>query len=248
MGFFDGGFGGAVSGVLGALGGLAGGYMTNQFNSKEAAKDRAFQKEVYQNQLQWKSADAKKAGLHPLAVIGSGSYSASPSSVPSADFSSSLGKLGEGIGDAFTGYMTKDQVAEQAAKADQRAEEQHDANMRESAARTLMYNGQALEATRRAQSYTVPMASGNEVLNGQVDARGKGRYMEQLNKFAWPMNPDGSRGDPIPSSDYREIYEDVPILEYLPFLDAGYHKWRSILTGRPIDGYRHNWRDNSWSR
>lgn len=254
MGFFDGGFKGVVSGVGSILSGglgLLGNSMENSYNEAAAARDREFQREVYQNQYQWKAADAKKAGLHPLAVLGSGTYSASPSSVPSADFSKSLGKLGEGIGDTFAGFMTKDEAAALAAKKDKQADEQHDMNMRETASRIYANNANALEATRRAASYTTPMASGMEIVPGQTDSddmRKAGKFMGSINKFNWPMNPDGSRGDPIPSSEYREVYEDVPFLEYVPFLDAGYHKWRSIFTGRPIDGYRHNWRDNSWSR
>lgn len=242
------GFGSIVSGIAG----LIGGHQDREFARAQSAADRAFQKEVYQNQIQWKAADAKKAGLHPLAVIGGGAYSASPSSQPSASSTASaLGKLGEGIGDAFTAYMTKDEAAALAAKKDKQADEQHDMNMRETASRIYANNANALEATRRASSYTTPMASGMEIVPGQTDSddmRKAGKFMGSINKFNWPMNPDGSRGDPIPSSEYREVYEDVPFLEYVPFLDAGYHKWRSIFTGRPIDGYRHNWRDNSWNR
>lgn len=246
MGFFDGGFGGVVSGVLGGLGGLAGGMMTNQFNSKEAQKDRDFQKEVYQNQIQWKSEDARKAGLHPLAAIGTGSYSASPSSIPSSDFSSSLGKLGEGIGDAFTAYMTKDQIAEQAARNEYWDNRTKENQNRLLSAQTEYYASMAMEAARRSLSYTTPTLSGSEVMPGQVDSPSK--FMGVVNKFDWTRNPDGSFGDPIPSGDYKQAYEDVPFLEFVPHLDAAFAKWRSILSGSRLGGLRHNWRDNSWSR
>lgn len=216
------GFGSIVSGIAG----LIGSHQDREFARAQSAADRAFQKEVYQNQLQWKAADAKKAGLHPLAVIGSGSYSASPSSQPSASSTASvLGKLGEGIGDAFTAYMTKDQVAEQAAKAEQRAEEQHDANMRESAARTLMYNGQALEATRRAASYTIPHVTGREIINGQTQA-------DAPRKFERYRNPDGTLSGRLPTEQYQGIYDDKPGLEYKPGLEALYWDGRDWLADK----------------
>nr|CDL65916.1 unnamed protein product [uncultured bacterium] len=179
----------SLGSIVGAIGGLIGGHNDREFARAQSAADRAFQKEVFQNQYQWKAADAKKAGLHPLAVIGGGSYSASPSSQPSSSsMADSLGKLGEGIGDAAVAYMSKDAAAEQAAKADKRADEQHDANMRESAARTLMYNGQALEATRRAASYSVPMANGREVMKGQTDSNGPFYAIRHLGNGQYDIN------------------------------------------------------------
>lgn len=238
------------AGLVSGLFGKKAAAQQTAYNRQAAEEDRAFQREVFQNQIQWKAQDAKKAGLHPLAALGGGAYSASSVSTPGVapDYSGPAAQMAKGIGDAFAAYKTKAQLAEEAARADERAEEQHDANMRESAARTLMYNGQALEATRRAQSYTVPMASGREAIPGQVDAN-PSPYMESLNKYAWPIYPDGGHGDPVPSSELSEAYENAPgIFAYTPYIDAFYDKWRSILTGEPIDGYYHDWRDNRWRR
>jgi hypothetical protein len=43
-----------------------------------ARRNAALQREFAQNSLQWKAADAKAAGLHPLAALGASGYSASP--------------------------------------------------------------------------------------------------------------------------------------------------------------------------
>ena len=43
------------------------------------AKNAALQREFAQSGIQWKVADAKKAGLHPLAALGAQTASASPS-------------------------------------------------------------------------------------------------------------------------------------------------------------------------
>lgn len=225
MGFFDGGFGGIVSGIAG----LAGGLMQNSYNSGQSEADRNFQREVMQNQYQWKAADAKKAGLHPLAVVGSGSYSASPSSIPSADLSSSLGQLGQGIGDAFAAYKSKEQRAAEAAWLDEERRmkrEEHDMNMRIGASQVLENNGMALEATKRAEAYSKSWATGREIMPGQVDSPSD-KPKPMLQKF---RKPDGSLTMWRPGNDYRELYEDVPVLELRPHLDATYWDFRDLLS------------------
>lgn len=151
--------------IVSAVGGLIGGHYDREFSRAQSAADRAFQREVYQNQIQWKAADAKKAGLHPLAALGGGAYSASPSSVPSSSsMADSLGKLGEGIGDAFTAYMNKDEIAAEKAKADQKFNKEMDlldAQIQQIRATTQ-------ESITRGMQHTVPHATGRELIPGQV--------------------------------------------------------------------------------
>jgi hypothetical protein len=65
----------AAAGIT-ALGGLAGGLMSDRTARKSASAQRQMDMQFAKNQIQWKVADAKKAGLHPLyALGGSGSYS-----------------------------------------------------------------------------------------------------------------------------------------------------------------------------
>lgn len=149
-----------IGSIVNSIGGLIGGHYDREFARAQSEADRAFQREVFQNQYQWKAADAKKAGLHPLAVIGGGSYSASPSSQPSSSsMASVLGKLGEGIGDAVTAYMNKDEIAEQKAK------EEAEWNKK-----MELLGAQIDEIRARTSSYSVPMASGRETISGQTDA------------------------------------------------------------------------------
>lgn len=252
MSFFDGGFGALAGGVLKTVGGLIGSHQDRNFARAQSEADRAFQREVFQNQLQWKAADARKAGLHPLAALGGGAYSASPSSVsvPGSSLGDGLGKLGQGIGDAFAAYKNKAQLAAELAwreEEKQMKRDEHDANMRKSAAETLMLNGQALESTNRARSYTVPMATGFESIPGQVDA--PPTNMGRVRKYDWVILPDGSHGDPVPSSELSEAYENAPgVFAYTPYIDAMFDKWSAILTGSPIDGRYHDWRTNTWTR
>jgi len=61
-----------------AGGSLLGGLFGNKSAKKQAKQDYRRQKEFAQNTIQWKVADAKKAGLHPLYALGaSGSFTPS---------------------------------------------------------------------------------------------------------------------------------------------------------------------------
>ncbi|UOF80219.1 minor capsid protein [Microviridae sp.] len=56
--------------LIGAGSALGGGLISGFMNMEGSAKDRAFQRETMQNAIQWRVADAKKAGLHPLFAMG----------------------------------------------------------------------------------------------------------------------------------------------------------------------------------
>ena len=62
--------GSLISGIGSIAGGLIG--------SNSADKDRKAQKQFAQNSVQWRAADAKKAGLHPLATMGYSGSSYTP--------------------------------------------------------------------------------------------------------------------------------------------------------------------------
>lgn len=158
MGFFSGGFGGIASGVLGALGGA----LDASHDRDLARMNQNWQREVYQNQIQWKAADARKAGLHPLAALGGGAYSASNvASSPGSSYASSLGKLGQSIGDAFTAYMTRDEAAALAASEKQKADDKAAADVGLVKAQTAYYNGLAQQAQRKSpHQLTSPSSSG----------------------------------------------------------------------------------------
>lgn len=74
-----------------ALGSLAG-IGANLFG---ASKERAMQKDFAQKGIQWKVADATKAGLHPLAALGANTMSYSP--VQIGDMSQPLAEMGQNV-------------------------------------------------------------------------------------------------------------------------------------------------------
>ena len=75
--------GGALGGPLGSvIGGSIGGSIEQGFRDKQQRQrltdERNFQREFAQNSIQWRAADAKKAGVHPLAALGASTHSPSP--------------------------------------------------------------------------------------------------------------------------------------------------------------------------
>lgn len=87
--------------IVGAIGGLIGANKSKS-DAKEAFERNArLQKEFAQNSLQWKIADAQKAGVHPLAALGAQTYSASPISIGGPDWSS----VGQSVGRAVSAGM-----------------------------------------------------------------------------------------------------------------------------------------------
>lgn len=71
--------------MLGEIIGSVLGYRAAKKNTRSAEaanqQNAELQREFAQNAISWKAADAKRAGLHPLAALGASTVSASPSYV-----------------------------------------------------------------------------------------------------------------------------------------------------------------------
>lgn len=121
MGLFgDGGLGsaigGAVGGLLGGVGSIVGAGMSGANAAAINQANYEHQKEFAQNGIRWKVADAKAAGLHPLAALGAQTSSYTPSAVvgDAPDFSF-LRDIGQDVGRAIDAKST---AAERAANKD----------------------------------------------------------------------------------------------------------------------------------
>lgn len=88
-----------ASALIGAGSSLLGGLFSNDAN--EEAMDQAYkrQKEFAQMGVQWKVADAKKAGVHPLYALGANTMSFSPTVVGDS-LGPALADMGQNIGRA----------------------------------------------------------------------------------------------------------------------------------------------------
>lgn len=85
--------------IIGAAGNLLGGIFGQNAADKAADKNIKLQKDFAQKGIQWKVADAIKAGLHPLAALGANTMSFSP--VATGDvLGPSLDAMGQNLGRA----------------------------------------------------------------------------------------------------------------------------------------------------
>lgn len=83
-----------------AAGGVLGGILGNRAQIEAAEKNTAYQREFAQHGIRWKTADARAAGLHPLAALG-----AQTTSYQSQPFTDQVGpaisSAGQSIGKAY---------------------------------------------------------------------------------------------------------------------------------------------------
>lgn len=80
---------------------LLGGFLGRESQEEQRAKNEALQREFAQNSVQWRVADAKKAGIHPLYAMGAPTMS--PAVGVQADpLAASLSSMGQDVGRAMT--------------------------------------------------------------------------------------------------------------------------------------------------
>lgn len=119
MGLF-GSVGSAIGGIASGIGSIIG--SNNSAASAESINQANYehQKEFAQNGIRWKVADAKAAGLHPLAALGTQTSSYTPSAVvgDAPDFSF-LRDIGQDVGRAIDAKSTAAERAANKAKIDQ---------------------------------------------------------------------------------------------------------------------------------
>ena len=123
----------------------------NKQNKQQFDANMALQREFAQKGIQWRVADAKKAGIHPLAAMGANTASASP--VMAGEHQNpyaGLSNMGQNISRAMLATMSREQ------KAQKMLETQ---NMR---LRNEILNQELISwKARNNQSQTIPM--GEEV-------------------------------------------------------------------------------------
>lgn len=97
--------------ILAGAAQVAGGLLQNAANKKARAQEYEQQKEFAQSGIQWRVADAEKAGIHPLYAIGAQTTSYAPQSVGGQDYSF-LGDAGQNIGRAIDATRSNPAKAE----------------------------------------------------------------------------------------------------------------------------------------
>lgn len=91
------------------IGSIAGSYLTGKSNEKAAAQNSAIQRELAQNGLSWRVADAKRAGINPLAALGASIPTGNPVAVGTDYGDFGMGAFGQNISRAMQSKMTAEQ-------------------------------------------------------------------------------------------------------------------------------------------
>ena len=111
--------GGAIGGIAGGVAGLISGGQSSASAERLNQLNYEHQKEFAQNGIRWKVADAKAAGLHPLAALGASTAQYTPATAigDSPDWSF-LADAGQSIGRAVDVKRTQQERVEQQQKQD----------------------------------------------------------------------------------------------------------------------------------
>lgn len=134
--------GALIAGGAAIAGGLIGADSTDKTN----ARNEQLQRDFAQKGIQWRVADAKAAGIHPLAALGASVPSASPSFV-AGDLGESVARAGQHIGD----YVSRSPSAEQRALT-QLQMEQIKASTQKDLAQANYWNSEAARHAQKANA------------------------------------------------------------------------------------------------
>lgn len=97
---------------MGVAGALAGGFLGGGNDGKKMQREAWDRQEMWmQNQLGWRVQDAVRAGVHPLAAIGSNLSPPTPATVIGGEGSNlggDLAQMGQGVGRALSAGMSED--------------------------------------------------------------------------------------------------------------------------------------------
>lgn len=227
--------GGALGGIAGAVGNVVGGVLGNKSAENTAQMNYAAQKEFAQNGIRWKVADAKAAGIHPLAALGVNNASFSPS-FTAGDYSW-LGDAGQNVGRAIESKATRaERELGQAMQAETHAEQIRGLRLENDirAQTLLQMKLDSLDAVKRTGRPPSMPGVDNTVLTGQGDSK----YLEpDIKKYGFVRTPDGGR-ELVPSSDYAGLYEDKLGIEWLPFIEATLKDhFHGRFLGKDIGGF-----------
>lgn len=86
------------------VGDIVGGALDSRSRESAGNKNADLQREFAKNSIRWRVADAKAAGIHPLAALGSQGISANPAYVGGGD--SGVSAAGQDIGRAISAAQT----------------------------------------------------------------------------------------------------------------------------------------------
>lgn len=249
MGFLDGGFSGVASGLGGVASGIAN-YLSNNQAMAFSREQFEWQKNLALNQLQWRVADAKKAGLHPMAALGIGASSFSPVGVSQTPYDFSwIGDMGQNADYAAAKAKDK-QDQDTAVNLSRRNAELQNQNLE------LQNQGLQQDNEFRQWKYNVAMSGGVQqalkspanasvngvnpsVIPGQDDSipPGKGNIPSGEPMFQFMETSTPGVYTLQPGSDWSQIYEDKGFgLEQWPIMKTNFIDYVNRFLGGVLNG------------
>lgn len=216
--------------AIASIGGsLLGGIFGNSSKKKAiAAQERmnaqniALQREFAQNGIQWKAADAKAAGLHPLAALGAQTSSFSPISIDGSAYASNpmgeaLASAGQDLGRAIHSTRTAGQ------KQDAYTKTVQDLSIQRMGLENQLLSSQIAKVNQPAVQAAMPSAEQRWLVDGQ-------------GQTALPATPTG----PVERRNLGPLVNDVPLERTAsdpnrPFSEPG--AITDIGYGRTSSGY-----------
>ncbi|AXH75053.1 MAG: DNA pilot protein [Microviridae sp.] len=96
---------GGLNAGIGAVTGLAGQWVNSIFNQAQSQREYERQKEFAQNSIQWRVADAQRAGIHPLAALGGQGINYSPVVDTESDYGGAIERSGQAFQSAMDRYL-----------------------------------------------------------------------------------------------------------------------------------------------
>lgn len=103
-----------IAAGIGAAGSIAGGLMGSNATQKANAANIKYQKEFAQKGIQWRVADAKAAGVHPLYALGAQTHSFAPNLIADTSMADAVSNAGQDISRAVAGMSSTSEFQEAA--------------------------------------------------------------------------------------------------------------------------------------
>lgn len=188
----------ALGTALQGAGDLYGAHLNRRSNRAANHANREMQEEFARMGIRWRVADAKEAGLSPLAVIGSTGASAAPSYVGDDSMGSAVSNLGQNISRAVQSTMT--------------GPERERAVLENELLRTQI-EGQRISNVKSSQ-IGPPMPGTTEVHPAHitVPSRTMGEESGEVRDYQYSRTAKGGLSI-VPSGDVKQLIEDTTIPE-----------------------------------
>lgn len=239
-----------------AIGGLAGSLLDARQSRKTARANIKYQKEFAQHGVSWRVADAKRAGLHPLAALGMQATGFNPVSAPT-NFADAGQDIGRAVASGFSREGRDSATGRLAQLGLERAELQNDY------LRAQIRNINAVGSPPPRPAPSDPYQVGGSAIPPQVpgtvvvkdkplertisDPKISGQEPGSVVDISWSKHPNG-RYYLMPSEDAKKRMEDMSIPQWMwAFRNYGHLGHRpgppfpapegSTWLGGPIEGY-----------